>query len=72
MRTWLFRAGYLTLALGILGLEIAAILSNEKGDTISEGVWLLVFSHPLAWAVTLGATLGLFYWLTRHFFWRKR
>jgi len=72
VKTWLYRLGYLSAALVILGLEIAAIVNNDKGDTISEGVWLVVFSHPLVWLVTLGASGGLAIWLGRHFWGKKR
>lgn len=72
MKRWGFRLGYLVLALGILALEAVAIVNDDKGDTISEGVWAVVFSHPLVWLVTLGATAGLAIWAFRHLWGKKR
>lgn len=72
MRKRLIQAGYVLFAAGILALEAYAISTDERGDTISEGVWTIIFAHPLIWLTTLGATLGLLYWSVKHFWWRQR
>jgi hypothetical protein len=71
-RVWAIRLWYLLGALAILGAEVYAIVNAETGDTITENIRLVVFYHPLVWAVTLGATLGLLYWMTKHFWWRQK
>lgn len=49
----LWQAGWLVLALLGLGLEGAALLNKDRGDTLSEIIWRLKLPFRIAIAVGL-------------------
>jgi hypothetical protein len=65
---WRWAAAWAALGLVALGLETAALVSEGRGDTLSESIWALLGIHPLVWFIGLGAAA----WAIRHLWWRKR
>lgn len=65
-----YTVGWVTLAVAVGGLELAALLDKRRGDTLSEHVWRLSGFHARRWTwrragFAAAITLGLV-WLGTH------
>ena len=50
----------------ILAAEFWTVAHPATGDTLSENIIPMVFSHPLVWTGTLSAWLVFVVWFTWH------
>lgn len=69
---WLYRVAYIAGVVILVGAEVAAIVNDVTGDTITENTRNVIFVHPLIWWTAIGLWFGIGIWVTRHFWWRKK
>lgn len=61
---------YAILGATVVGVELAGVFGDAKGDTISEHYWWLAEAAPTPWLVHV-PMLAFFAWLIPHFIRRK-
>ena len=67
-----FTSAWVVWILAFVGIEGAALLRKDKGDTLSEHVWkwFRITDKPKGWNIRRLSLFGGLIWLTGHFIWR--
>lgn len=64
--------GWAIWVLWFLALETTALMDNDRGDTLSEHVWDVMFQGDRPRPVIYYLSAGFFLWVFVHFLFRGR
>lgn len=72
MRNIYFTIGWSIWVIYFVVLETFALIDRDKGDTLSEHIWAIIFANDRPRSVVFYIAGGALVWLVVHFLFRGR